>query len=71
MKIDGKGIQPDFYLDSSIPAYQWVSYTWHVRRDVIFPVLIRAQVTAPALPSTAVLGAKADLWVTYSNRLSG
>ncbi|TLX50821.1 peptidase S41 [Pseudoalteromonas ruthenica] len=27
MTIDGKGIQPDFYLDSSIPAYQWVSYT--------------------------------------------
>ncbi|TMO48402.1 S41 family peptidase [Pseudoalteromonas ruthenica] len=27
MTSDGKGIQPDFYLDSSIPAYQWVSYT--------------------------------------------
>lgn len=27
MTIDGKGIQPDYYLDSDIPDYEWVTYT--------------------------------------------
>lgn len=26
MTIDGKGIQPDYYLDPSIPKYKWVGY---------------------------------------------
>lgn len=26
MSIDGKGIQPDFYIDSSIPKYKWVDF---------------------------------------------
>lgn len=26
MTIDGKGIQPDYYLDSEIPPYDWVNY---------------------------------------------
>lgn len=26
MAIDGKGIQPDYYLDESIPAYLWTEY---------------------------------------------
>lgn len=24
--IDGKGLQPDFYLDRSIPLYEWTEY---------------------------------------------
>ena len=27
MQIDGKGIQPDYYLDKSIPEYNWVRFT--------------------------------------------
>jgi hypothetical protein len=27
MQIDGKGIQPDYYLDKSIPEYDWVRFT--------------------------------------------
>lgn len=27
MTIDSKGIQPDFYLDKSIPLYEWVNFT--------------------------------------------
>ncbi|GAB4517734.1 MAG: hypothetical protein Tsb004_28120 [Allomuricauda sp.] len=27
MAIDGKGIQPDYYIDSSIPDYQWIDFT--------------------------------------------
>ncbi len=26
MAIDGKGIQPDYYIDSEIPDYQWIEY---------------------------------------------
>jgi C-terminal processing protease CtpA/Prc len=26
MEIDGKGIQPDYYIDKSIPQYDWVNY---------------------------------------------
>lgn len=26
MAIDGKGIQPDYYLDDSIPGYEWVEF---------------------------------------------
>lgn len=26
MAIDGKGIQPDYYIDSSIPKYKWVDF---------------------------------------------
>lgn len=26
MTIDSKGIQPDFYIDKSIPEYQWINY---------------------------------------------
>lgn len=25
--IDGKGIQPDYYIDTSIPKYEWVTFT--------------------------------------------
>ena len=27
MAIDGKGIQPDYFIDSSIPQYQWIDFT--------------------------------------------
>lgn len=27
MQIDGKGIQPDFYIDRNIPDYQWTNFT--------------------------------------------
>ncbi|MFZ8198991.1 S41 family peptidase [Alteromonas portus] len=27
MAIDGVGIQPDYYIDSELPLYQWMSYT--------------------------------------------
>jgi hypothetical protein len=30
MTIDGKGIQPDYYLDESIPKYKWVGYVTEV-----------------------------------------
>lgn len=30
MTIDGKGIQPDYYLDASIPKYKWVGYVSEV-----------------------------------------
>ena len=26
MEIDGKGIQPDYYIDKSIPQHDWVNY---------------------------------------------
>ncbi|HVV03736.1 MAG TPA: hypothetical protein VHC96_05900, partial [Puia sp.] len=26
MAIDGKGIQPDYYLDRSIPRYMWIRF---------------------------------------------
>jgi len=26
MSIDNKGIQPDYYLDKSVPAYQWLTF---------------------------------------------
>jgi hypothetical protein len=26
MAIDDVGIQPDFYIDDTIPEYQWVDY---------------------------------------------
>lgn len=26
MTVDGKGIQPDFYIDKFIPEYQWIDY---------------------------------------------
>lgn len=26
MAIDGKGIQPDYYIDKTIPDYQWIDY---------------------------------------------
>ena len=26
MAIDGVGIQPDYYLDSELPLYEWTSY---------------------------------------------
>jgi hypothetical protein len=27
MEIDGKGIQPDYYIDKTIPDYEWVKFT--------------------------------------------
>lgn len=27
MQIDGKGIQPDFYIDKTIPDYEWIRFT--------------------------------------------
>lgn len=27
MAIDSKGIQPDFYIDASVPAFQWIAHT--------------------------------------------
>ncbi len=26
MTIDGKGIQPDFYIDKTIPKHKWVEF---------------------------------------------
>jgi hypothetical protein len=26
MAIDGKGIQPDYYIDNTIPDYKWVEF---------------------------------------------
>jgi hypothetical protein len=30
MTVDGKGIQPDFYLDKTIPQYQWIDFVKEV-----------------------------------------
>lgn len=30
MTIDGKGIQPDYYIDSEIPEYDWISYVSNI-----------------------------------------
>ncbi|WP_160137775.1 hypothetical protein [Chryseobacterium sp. c4a] len=26
MAIDGKGIQPDYFIDQTIPDHQWIDY---------------------------------------------
>lgn len=33
MAIDGKGIQPDYFIDQSIPDYQWIDYVNNVLNE--------------------------------------
>ncbi|WP_313000324.1 S41 family peptidase [Chryseobacterium gleum] len=33
MAIDGKGIQPDYYIDRTIPDYQWIDYVNEVLNE--------------------------------------
>ncbi|MEL6866031.1 MAG: S41 family peptidase [Bacteroidota bacterium] len=33
MAIDGKGIQPDYHLDASIPIYEWINFTQKVLEE--------------------------------------
>lgn len=33
MAIDNKGVQPDYYIDKSIPAHEWVDYVRKVLED--------------------------------------
>lgn len=33
MAIDDKGIQPDFYIDKSIPKYEWIEYVVRVLNE--------------------------------------
>lgn len=30
MQIDGKGIQPDYYIDKTIPDYDWIKFTENI-----------------------------------------
>jgi len=33
MTIDNKGIQPDYYIDKSIPKYKWIEFVSNVLNE--------------------------------------
>jgi C-terminal processing protease CtpA/Prc len=33
MAIDGRGIQPDYYIDKTIPTYKWIAFVYETLRQ--------------------------------------
>jgi len=33
MAIDGKGIQPDFFIHKSVPAYKWIDFVEEILEE--------------------------------------